>query len=862
MKKLFSIITILIFVINYCLVFDEAFAAKKKPKAKSGSTLTLKSRDGSNIIYGSVLNSKENEIKAKLSGKILTAIRKEGLENITVTLTKLANAGETSNIYTLNPSESLDLFGKFLVINLLASLTDVAGSTYTAGALPEGNYELSITAGDVTAKGQIEYAPPTVLVGNVTSDAGCSGGTQVVKDLSGSPLSRTVALANCTYFNEVPANRVDDTKKARKLLHQETTGDSTEPSADVPDAPPAEDNTPIAISEAIVTTEEGGIDTVKAPVELDPEQNGDVQYDINSSTTADVDNALLAGDEELIEEILQGEVDPTKLTEEEDIIGGIVGEIEEEDEDFRPDPSCGPKVIALLDSVSEKPTKEELLEFANKVIAAIEGDFKSCVPKFVSEKIVPAIKNKGDAALIAFAKEFIFHAEEMEGGPGGPDPERICPEIERGLAFLKGCKGRFCPPPPCFPEEIRKICPSLASFPVGKCQEGPKACGLKGPPPGFGPGGPGFGPGGPGFGPGGPGFGPGGPGFGPPGGEFAGPGFGPPPGFMRLAQQTSDEPEDGCIDFKPPEPPNFCAPCESDDDCHGPKAGDQDPNAECDLPTIACVTSSDFDGNEKKVCHLNGKPKDPYTCREFPGPDPAQQCFGPPPPFVCGIGPDGALESKANNYGRFDKRCCDFGPRFGPGGFGGPGGGPRFKVALQTTGDDGGLTGFCDEVMKQKCGPGGDPSLQDNRCSKTLEPCSNSGGFSGGPGFGPSEPGFGPSGPGFGPGGRPGRPGKPHRPVGDCIRQKLCEDVNSNFAQGELGKVLQDKYESIKQQCLSESNNQDQPGDEDFGTGFGMGFGPNTSGGQFGPGGFGPNTSGGQFGPGGFGPNTSGGQFG
>ena len=65
MKKLISFLTIFVFAFSLSIVFtsDQAFAAKKK---KGGATLNLKARDGGSIIYGSVLNAKENEVKAKL----------------------------------------------------------------------------------------------------------------------------------------------------------------------------------------------------------------------------------------------------------------------------------------------------------------------------------------------------------------------------------------------------------------------------------------------------------------------------------------------------------------------------------------------------------------------------------------------------------------------------------------------------------------------------------------------------------------------------------------------------------------------------------------------------------------------------
>ena len=710
MKKIFSYLIVFVLAFACCSYFIcDPVHAKKKGGNKSSSgggglALKLKARDGGTVVFGSVLNPKENEMKAKLPKKALRAIQDAGIDDLSIQITQLVKGeGDTSNIYTLNPSDSVDVFGKFLVINLLASLTDVAGSTYTAGALPEGKYDVTITAGDLTISGQFDYKPPVVVVGNVSSDAGCSGGTQQVTDLGGDPLGRTVALSNCSYFNEVQANRTTETTKSRKLLHQESSEE------EVADAP-VEDTTTeesveeseIAISEAIVTTDEGTIEELSAPIELNPDLNGEVQFDINENTTDIVNNALgFVGDDiEFAKEVLKDEVKATSIEE----IEGAINDIGDGD-DAEFDPSCAGKFVAKLDEVSDNPSASELLEFGRKLIDSFtNGDLVGCTPSFI-QKIINLVNSKGDDGLIAFAKQFIFHVEEMENEfeGGGPNPERICQELERGLSFLKECKGRFCPPPPCFPEGLRNVlgmtCPSvLALVPEAKCEAGPRACGLR-PNPGFGPGPGGFGPGGPGGpgfggdpfgGPGGPGFGgdpfggPGGPGFGSTGfngdpchsddpnvNGFTGPngecvfepvnefGF----GFKTNVKAQSIGGEEDCIEFKPPEPPSFCKPCATDDDCTGPK--EADPNSSCQLPVIACVSITDFDGVEKKVCHLNGPPKDPFSCREFPNsPNPAIQCLGPPPPVDCNIG-----------GGRFDKRCCG-GGGFGPPGFGGFGFGP------------------------------------------------------------------------------------------------------------------------------------------------------------------------------------------
>ena len=111
MKKSISFLMVLVFLISSSAC-NVALAAKKKAKGNSGSALVLKSRDGSNILYGSVLNSKANEVTVKLPKKVLAEIRSAGLDNISISITKLTDqAGDETNIYTLDSSEAASLFG-------------------------------------------------------------------------------------------------------------------------------------------------------------------------------------------------------------------------------------------------------------------------------------------------------------------------------------------------------------------------------------------------------------------------------------------------------------------------------------------------------------------------------------------------------------------------------------------------------------------------------------------------------------------------------------------------------------------------------------------------------------------------------
>ena len=192
MKRINLILMALAIILTSCICFSFALNGNVSFVAKAAtpeSTLKLKSRDGSNTVYGSILNAKENEVRATVPKKLLAAIKKTGIEKLSITITKLAQAGEASTVYNLQASESVDLIGKILVINLLSGLTDVSGATYTAGALQEGSYELAITAGTATVKGVFDYKPPAVVVGNVTPGGGeCQGGTNQLTSLDASDL--------------------------------------------------------------------------------------------------------------------------------------------------------------------------------------------------------------------------------------------------------------------------------------------------------------------------------------------------------------------------------------------------------------------------------------------------------------------------------------------------------------------------------------------------------------------------------------------------------------------------------------------------------------------------------------------------
>ena len=847
------------FILLLLLLFVEpAFAAK------DSSNLSFKTRDGSDIVYGSVLKAKENEIKTKLSPKAFKAVREAGVENLSVSITKLASENETSSVCVIS-TENLDLFGKVLLINVLPC-TNTGGATVTAGALDDGKYRLSIIAGSQTFQGSFQYKRPVVAVGNVSSTNGnCMGGTNQINSLTGSAISPTVALSNCSYFNEVQAERVAQTvggkgKKPKKKgnkrvsLSQQLEDNSSSSGSNEEGVAAGDVNgdgfyqdetgfsSDTAISEAVITTDEGLIEEKKAAINLDPEKNGDVQFDIDDNSTAVVDNALdflgkqgedlSEEDLKIIEDTLKDEVDVTLLCDETSPdCKSIIEGVDNEPLDFQ---KCNVQLdLDLANSVSENPTQEELVALGQKIINLLQDDtnnFKFCFPPFVLEKIVPFIQEKGNDGFVKFAQGFL---DNVKNSGGRPDPKNICAKLKDGLGFLKECKGQGCPPAPCFPDEIRTIlkssCPELlALLPENKCEVGPVACNLKEPPK----------------------FGPG-PNFDPvvefckknpadPKCVFLGninkvrsseskAQFTPPQGPSGGEGFTGFPPGSGpqeCFDIGKQEQPSICKPCETNNDCFGPEARDitTKEGVSCRLPAVICK-SLEVGSAVKKVCLFEDTPKDPLSCKPLPLPPEAVICSDLRPPLACGI-------SESGIEGGFDIQCCLNSPFGGPGGgfgppkgFGGSGNNP-FQTVEQVCGngqtegieqcDDGntlsgdGCTASCTkETTLGFCATGCDDSDQCtiDVCDENTKSCVHKPDpqcTSGQPGGGEFLDCF----------KNPDDPrcqkiggGRPKFPFNLCVLQKLCSNPQNNFDGLEFGKPKQDIIQIIIEKCKSESVN-------------------------------------------------------
>ena len=145
MKKLFSFLIVLItgFVFLCCTV--------QVTYGTNSSTIKFKAAVGTDTVYGSILKPRENRLIAKLTSGALKAIRETRIENVTASITKIASENETSSVCAIS-TDNLTLIGKKVLIDVLPC-TNTNGATVTAGALEDGNYRLSLTAGSQTFSG-------------------------------------------------------------------------------------------------------------------------------------------------------------------------------------------------------------------------------------------------------------------------------------------------------------------------------------------------------------------------------------------------------------------------------------------------------------------------------------------------------------------------------------------------------------------------------------------------------------------------------------------------------------------------------------------------------------------------------------
>ena len=517
MRRIISCLVLFSFVLNNSLLVVSPAYAKK-----AGSTsLSIKTSDGSNTVLGSILSPRSNRLKIKLTKDLANAIRSEGIDSAEITITKIADENDTSNIYSIS-SDDVDLIGKNLVFDVVPC-TDASGATVTAGALPSGTYTLTITVGNVTASGSFSFEPPAVVVGTVDpgSSGSCTGGTNSVNSVSGSQLGQLVALSsNCTYFNEVRASRKIG-KKGKKgknrLAYQEdgtstSSGDATEPEPFYEDPVVGETNVAVSENTVTVTDEETGdteIEEISAPVTLDPENENGNSTPVDENTDAAYEQALdlVVGDQNddgvTDEEDLQEVADDPEVLEqlEEALADSAVSEEVTDDgttgdvngTPFQPADDCGSKIMAIVGTVDLMSlTDDDLKSIGGKLIPEIQsGSLVNCVPPFVKD-FIPNLFNSicGDSntqcdnGLITFAKKFLFNLGRNENRPP-EDPKQICQDLENRLAKASSCMGDGCPPLPCFTGDFRdklaseKSCEAVLKLLPTDCQLPPPVCNLQ-----------------------------------------------------------------------------------------------------------------------------------------------------------------------------------------------------------------------------------------------------------------------------------------------------------------------------------------------------------------------------------------------
>lgn len=381
----------------------------------------------SKVVYGSVLNSDQTVIKVKPPSKLFNLIRKDGVYNMKMTLTKIVSPGEKTEIYVLGPS-TLPKISPILRINIFKSLKDISGNRLKASSLPEGKYKLTIQSGKERTSVDFEYKPPVVINGKVTFKNGkCPGGTNQITDVSGKPLSGLVAISRstCTYINEIQSKPVGS-KSGKRILNQTQ-------------------NKQIAISK-IISSE--GI--LSAPVEIN--SNNNIESDVDSDTTNVVDNAIgliKGGAEDLSEEDLN-------------LLEGVFADFFNE-EDLQFVGQCDDSSLsALYSEPSENPTDEELISFGKKIAGLIKdpnSNISGCFPAFVSGKILPFIESQGDEGYRDFALGFIGNKSVINGGD-------LCSEFNS--SDFQCNAGENCLPVPCLPDDLKNElnaqCPNLSNI--------------------------------------------------------------------------------------------------------------------------------------------------------------------------------------------------------------------------------------------------------------------------------------------------------------------------------------------------------------------------------------------------------------
>jgi len=223
------ILLLLVVIFSYATTFKQVFAAKEG--FATVKSLKIYSNKGEDIIYGSVLSPKEDEINVLLPKSAIEKIRKVGQDKFSYSITSVLDTTKTYSV----PNDSIsiqrkkikNISRKCLIISLFNLITP-SGITISPSSLPEGDYKVRILAQGVDlTTDSFSYKTPALVVGTVDSK---TAALVSVEDLLGNTISDNTIAANPngTFFTEVRANKIGVQTKARKHLKAQSSEDSTE----------------------------------------------------------------------------------------------------------------------------------------------------------------------------------------------------------------------------------------------------------------------------------------------------------------------------------------------------------------------------------------------------------------------------------------------------------------------------------------------------------------------------------------------------------------------------------------------------------------------------------------------------------
>ena len=472
MKKYFCAILSILLTLNLSLFFScSAFAAKTK-KQKQKKSIKVATTEGTNEIFGSVLNPNKNQVLLFLPKSLLNAIRRAGSAKVPI---QLASSTDSTRTYAV-PDDSVTIQKKKIngkmqqvaVVNI-SNLTSQAGVTVTPGSLQSGNYKLRITGKMIEESTDVfNYQTPVLVVGNVKSDN--TKGFVTVEDLAGDMLSDNSVAINIggSFLTEVRGNKINkkNTKAKSRLVHFQTANnfadttsatnsfadttsannsfaDTTSATNSFADTTSANnsfaDTTSAANSFADTTGEDLSVGLVHAVTDKDlysiiPLDNNAENNAAKAAkpTTVDESTTLTANlakeDEDLALELAQDELD--KLISEEDIP-------EEEFKDF----GCA---IDQFSNRCTSLTDKELL-------ASIGADFKKFVStadcNFPDFKIIKKFAlNTPDNENAILGKAYCENTSDLEEDSNKPCEtySDILSQFEDGFLFDLPCPPDFC----------------------------------------------------------------------------------------------------------------------------------------------------------------------------------------------------------------------------------------------------------------------------------------------------------------------------------------------------------------------------------------------------------------------------------